>query len=265
MQTVYQLYRISALPLPATNERGTDLRYWTHIVSVPEYLAVPRDLSSYLPLTRDMLEMCEGTTLKICRKAWAFWESSHQSCAMSLYHDDHTGALKHCKIDLIKKNIEPQIQDIGDGRILPITNDTEWLLVCAGLASQPMKGCHFCIISLQCNCAIQMGPLHVPRTQGACNESTMARIVVKNTYPLNVAFHQLERIQNFTGKTYSPEAWKYELPDWETSKFKFNQVMTRDAEIRMHLNELVEKTKQNIAVYDTPADYLADKFKFPLR
>ena len=76
MKMGYQLYRINVLPLPATSVQGPNLRYWTQVISVPEYLAVARELSSYLSLTRNMLEICEGTTLKICRKAWVFWEST---------------------------------------------------------------------------------------------------------------------------------------------------------------------------------------------
>ena len=72
-----------------------------------------------------------------------------------------------------------------------------------------------------------MGPLYVPQTLGACNESTTSRVIVKNTYPLNAAF--LNEFHQFREDT------KF-LPDWKTSKFKFDQLMTREAKIRMDLN-----------------------------
>ena len=40
--------------------------------------------------------------------------------------------------------------------------------------------------------------------------------------------------------------------------------MTREAKVRMYFNKLVAKTTQDIEIYDTPADYLADKLSFLL-
>lgn len=105
------MFQILAFPVPL-NDTSSQA---THLVDLPEILAVTGDLTYYTTLTEQELNKCVRIT---CRFSKVLKPFTHNSCILALFKNDKGLIKKQCNFRVSLDHISTQVKEISKTAIL---------------------------------------------------------------------------------------------------------------------------------------------------
>lgn len=148
---------------------------------------------------------------------------------------------------------------IGQGKILLSTNEREWTLACSKKSPIHVEQCKFCIVDLQCSCALRSKYYLIPPSLENCVDTESTSII---EYPLNI-LQLSETLENFepitiNGTLEYSSTDKSELSEINIKELDTENIVSVDEAKAIDLRKRVALARQNKDIYLSKADMGSD-------
>ena len=252
VQTTYNVFRISTLPIRAGKEQ-------TQIKFPEPYLALSNDNYFYLTMSESDYLACAGDHVRRCMRGFAIKETSQPSCLFALFENDHVLIKQLCdfKYLLNSDQVASKVIPINDNSYLVSTNDTNWLQTCPFSTPMYIKPCSLCIVTLPCSCSLKSRTFFIPACLDRCNSSIKSTVTyVSHNLASLIKFYEdiLPTVNLSQQILQSPVPIKY--PKLALKSTKFDQVLKDSSEMGISVNHAIDKVKIHKRLYSDSVSYL---------
>ncbi|WAR11068.1 Y054-like protein, partial [Mya arenaria] len=199
---ILNLYQILAYPVPIDN---TSLH--------PEYLAVSQDNDYFVELNQDTIDSCDSSeTNTLYSFSMPLSPITFQRCSFSLLLSNKTLINSNCNFDLTL-----QCPDI--------TNS----IVC----------CHFCLMTIPCNCTIITVSSYIPPRFSYCHHHStpITTLHPETTLAMNYSHTSFESPLNIS------------IQSFKLFIHNFSKLLASDSVEHLNLNKMAEATRRNQEIY----------------
>ena len=224
---------LHAIPIPMPDGDSGRAFMWK-----PEskYLAISVDNEQMALINDEDLDLCVGSSMySICTKGIPTDTSKHSCLATLFFHSDHKLAIERCKMDILELPLTEKARNIGFGRWLITSANTNYKLVeTASNGSNPLErtehpGCRVCIITLACGRQLAGDYIRVRSDLYACSSLPAIRLDVKLPDPLAGIFEMIPPLEELPHFSSVAEAQQKVFEDIQP-KFHFLETNSPDKE-----------------------------------
>ena len=261
--TMFELYKLTALPVPLTTTNTTG---YTMIRETAPFLAMSPSGTFFFELTTEELATCAGSTVRHCPHLFAARERDALTCSAALFTDQLDAVNKLCKAQLYPSTPYPAntVVDLGDGRLFVSSTDSSWTKTCVRKSPETITPCRFCIMTLECACSLRGPSIYIPATFWNCKSE--GRNLTEIAHPINMLFlskfYDVSSILNPGGQALLPQPLELTLPDLDVYTNEFNDIMQRDNELALDLNDAAEAYKARSTIYPSETAHLAKQISW---
>ena len=259
--TVYTVYRIQAVPIRISNERNE-----TSVIELKDpYLAVSSDKMFYFTMSESQFQSCQGNLFKRCDQGLAVKETTHMTCSMAIFLNDHSQIKELCEFTLLLNDneIDTQILSLDTNTYLLSTFDLIWIQSCPGGTPVHVEPCMLCVIKLPCTCSLKAKTFYIPGTQENCHDLK---------FPITNVTHNLPAISSFYSKKQNMEEITAFLtdhadfqPDFPPIKLKeaeFDNIMKESRQVKLSLKKTALALENNEPLYVDEVSKLTDQLGY---
>lgn len=274
------LYRVDVFSVPTAAgipmKAGIDTGY-TKLLDMPGFIAVSSDLQNYMEMNTAQYLSCNGgiSQIKTCGYGISALRrrSSINSCAYSVFVDDHAAILKRCSARYSKTPPSGSaIQLTADNTFLMHAGPsgaTHWSLSCPERrhsSIQQVAICNMCRIRIPCRCSLTGDNFFIPRRMSGCVEyNSKEDPVVSTLYHRNfIAMHTfvpktlLKSLNSYTHRRdslYPP----FKLPAITFVQDNMTQYVAISEKYRVEFINAAALTKKKTKIYETKSGELLAK------
>ena len=256
--TSFQVYETHVIKVPVGTAGPHSGKYaFTQVRGYSKYMALSTDGEYYLELDHYDLTHCKGDPdHRICKPLMVQVAKSRMSCSLALFMGDSDNARKYCELDYYEMNQpDTTILPIGKGRVILASTARDWTLACSKKSPVYVQQCHFCIVTLNCSCALRSKDYLIPASLENCQDTTSTKII---EYPANIlAMQQLfENFKPINVSLSNPTrpTPTYDWPVLNIQETDSSQVAQIDESRAMDLKKILSLAKSNKQIYLSKSD-----------
>ena len=259
--TVYTVYRIQAVPIRISNERKE-----TSVIELKDpYLAVSSDELFYFEMSESQFKSCQGNLFKRCDQGLAVKETTHMTCSLAIFLNDHSEIEKLCEFTLLLNDDETdtQILSLDTNTYLLSTFDLVWIQSCPGGTPVHVEPCMLCVVRLPCTCSLKAKTFYIPGTQENCHDSK---------FPITNLTHNLPAISSFYNKKQNMKEitefltdhadFQPEFPPIKLKEAEFENIMKESGQIKLSLKKTALALDSNEPLYVDEVSKLTDQLGY---
>lgn len=241
------MFKILTFPVPI-NETSN---HATHLVDLPEILAVTSNLAYYTTLNAQDLIKCSRTKIVTCSFTQVLKPFTYNSCELALFKNDKTLIKSLCNFRVSLDHVQPQVKEISDSAIL--VYKTKILEFDCQSGRKTVTGCDFCILSRQCKCAISTSDMYLPPRLSKCHEDTTSKV-----HPVNLAllqqFFNDTSLKNVDGNTLFENPLKVETPVFKIYNHTMSSIIADDRQAHLSLQKMAKAASDEAVVFKSMTD-----------
>ena len=249
------LYKIFSYPVPINNTSP----HVSKVTNLPDFVAVTHDGKFYTEINTVSLSTCKKYHTKtLCSFMLPLHHVSNPSCSLSLLKANKTDINKLCDFRFLPNKMKPAVLQLNLTHYL-VYNTTQLNLLCAGSLTKSLTGCHFCLITVPCNCSINTTSVFIPHRFLNCHHHSKP---ITMLHPINLALLQqyfdtkvLDSIQAHT--TY-PEPLNISVPDFKIFEHQYSKIVATEQYEHLSLKKMALQAKQYKTVFTSLADPLLE-------
>ena len=243
------MFKILSFPVPI-NETSN---HATHLVDLPEILAVTNDLTYYTILNTQDLNQCTKGKMVTCKFTKVLKPFTYNSCELALFKNDKTLIKSLCNFRVTLDHVKPQMVEISDRAIL--VYKTKLLEYDCENWRRTAPGCDFCILTRQCKCSISTPYMYLPPRLSMCHENTSSKV-----HPINLAllqqFFNDSTLQSVEANTLFTNPLRVETPAFNIYNHSMNNIIADDRKAHLSLQKMAKAASEEAVVFQSLTDPL---------
>ena len=236
------LYKVLSFPVPM-NETS---KHATHLVDLPEFIALTNDMQYYVILTPTDLSKCENSRVQWCKFNKVLTPITHTSCILALFKNDKNQVKQHCDFRVSLNHIQKRIVYISHTSIL-VYGINLLELDCKD-GQRMIQGCKFCIIEIPCECSVSTTEMYLPPRLSACHINTTSKV-----HPVNLAllqqFFNDSSLQSIDGNSLFETPLKSSTPNFQVYKHNIHDVIADDRKGHLSLEKMAEAARNESVIF----------------
>lgn len=243
------LFKILSFPVPLNQTSN----HATHLVDLPDLLAVTNGLTYYTVLDKTELFHCSRSKIIMCKINKALTPFTYNSCVLALFKNDKELIKQHCDFRVSLEHISPKFIELSHTSILVYKTKVLEFDCQTGKRMQP--GCDFCIVHVPCGCSVSTSNMYLPPRLSQCHNNTQS-----NIHPVNLAllqqFFNGSLLQNVNGNSLFENPLKIEVPKFTIYNHSMSKIMADDRKSHLSLQKMAKAASQESVVFKSLTDSL---------
>lgn len=241
------MFQILAFPVPLNDTSS----HATHLVDLPEILAVTGDLTYYTTLTGQELNKCVRTKVITCRFSKVLNPFTHNSCVVALFKNDKGLIKKQCNFRVSLDHISTQVKEISKTAIL--VYKTKLLEFDCETGKKMVQGCNFCILNVPCGCAVSTTDIYLPPRLSACHKNTTSKVHTINLALLQQFFND-SSLQDVSANSLFENPLKIETPEFKIYNHSMSTIIADDRKSHLSLQKMAKAAREESVVFKSLTD-----------
>jgi len=249
---ILDLYKVLVFPVPL-NSSST---HATQITNLPPFIAISKDGNNYkyVELSTDNINAC-------LRFSHALYCSSHlplniqplNSCPVSLFTGNKSNINANCNFGYFSNRITPAVTQLNETHFL-VFNTSDITLDCPDRTTN-VSGCHFCIITVPCNCSISTVSSFIPPRLSYCHHHSIPVTVL---HPVNLAllqqFFNEEALAIIEAHDAFESPLNITIPSFNMFQHNFSTFLATEKIETLNLKKMAEAAKNDQEIYSSLAE-----------
>ena len=243
------MFKILSFPVPL-NETSN---HATHLVDLPDILAVTSDLTFYTTLTSGELTDCSKRKIITCRFNKILRQFTQNSCELALFKNDKTLIRSMCDFRVSLDHVSEQITKISNTEIL--IYKTKFIEFDCENGKRIEEGCDFCIMTVPCKCSMSTTNMFLPPRLSGCYVNTTNKI-----HPVNLAllqqFFNDSALEQVNGNSLFESPLNVKTPTFKVYNHSMSNIIADDRKAHLSLQKMAKAAADDAQVFQSLTDPL---------
>lgn len=254
------LYMVTSFPVPY----GKGSNHATRIADVPHYIVVRQQSSGieYATLTdSDFISQCHtiGSYQILCSMGLVFKTEHSADCVIALLKNNNADIHRRCTFTFLKdhyKEGESSLDVLTSNSVL-VTRQDRLNMDCKN-SKRVIRGCHFCMIKLPCQCTIRSNTVEINTYSSSDCEDKTEKIGAEYHYLMNFAVlrSSLDTLKRkFIDASITTDVEQdFSLPSVQFHDSAYSHFLATDQENKLLMDKVGERVRHNKEIFTSLGD-----------